>query len=97
MSLLSWLKKSQTTKPVVFEAPKVAGLPDLNAEDNAVDGTICESANKEIEAQIDTASKGKKRKRSSYNHYDAETRLKIAECVRHWIDSYRTKIFKNTG
>ena len=80
MSLLSWLKKSQTTKPVVFERPKVAGLPDPNAEGNAVDGTLCESANKEIEAQI-APSKGKKRKRSSYNHYDAETRVTMAKCA----------------
>ena len=39
MSLLSWLKKSQTTKQLEYEVPKVAGLPDANAEDNAVDGT----------------------------------------------------------
>ena len=26
----------------------MAGLPDPNAEDNAVDGTICESAYKEL-------------------------------------------------
>ena len=38
MSLLSWLKKSQTTKQLEYEVPKVAGLPDANAEDNAVDG-----------------------------------------------------------
>ena len=36
--LLSWLKKSQTTKQLAYEVPKVAGLPDPNAEDNAVDG-----------------------------------------------------------
>ena len=82
MSLLSWLKKSQTTKPVVFQAPNMAGLPDPNAEDNAVDGSICESANKEIEAQIATTSKGKK-KRSSYNHYEAEMQLKIAKSACH--------------
>ena len=79
MSLLSWLKKSETTKQLAYEVPKVAGLPDPNAEDNAVDGAICESANKEIEAQIAPSSKGKKRKRVSYNHYDAVTRLKIAK------------------
>ena len=62
MSLLSWLKKNQTTKQLAYEAPKMAGLPDPNAEDNAVDGAICESANKEIEAQIaPSSSKGKKR------------------------------------
>ena len=38
MSLLSWLKKSQTTKQLAYEVPKVAGLPDPNAEDSAVDG-----------------------------------------------------------
>ena len=32
------LKKSQTTKPVAFERPKVAGLPHPSAEGNAVDG-----------------------------------------------------------
>ena len=37
MSLLSWLKKSQT-KQLAHKVPKVAGLPDPNAEDNAVDG-----------------------------------------------------------
>ena len=37
MSLLSWLKKSQT-KQLAYKVPKVAGLPDPNAEDNAVDG-----------------------------------------------------------
>ena len=73
MSFLLWLKKSQTTKPIAFERPKVAGLTDLNAEGNAVDGAVCESANKEIEAP----SKRKKRKRSSHNHYDAETRVRI--------------------
>ena len=81
MSLLPWLKKSQTTKPVAFERPKVAGLPDPSAEGNAVDGALCESANKEIEAQI-TSSEGKKRKRSSYNHYDAKTRVRMAKCAR---------------
>ena len=29
--------KSQTTKQLAHEVPKVAGLPDPNAEDNAVD------------------------------------------------------------
>ena len=38
MSMLSWLKKSQTTKQLAYEEPKVAGLPDPNAEDDAVDG-----------------------------------------------------------
>ena len=40
MSLLSWLKKSQTTKQLEYEVhvTKVASLPDPNAEDNAVDG-----------------------------------------------------------
>ena len=38
MPLLSWLKKSQTTKHLAYEIPKLAGLPDPNAEDNAVDG-----------------------------------------------------------
>ena len=38
ISLLFWLKKSQTTKKLAYEVPKVAGLPDPNAEDNAVDG-----------------------------------------------------------
>ena len=38
MSLLSWLKKNQTTKQA-YEVPKVADLPDPNVEDNAVDGT----------------------------------------------------------
>ena len=38
MSLLSWLKKSQTTKQLAYEIPKVADLPDPNSEDNAVDG-----------------------------------------------------------
>ena len=37
MSLLSWLKKSQT-KQLAYKVPKVAGLPDPNVEDNAVDG-----------------------------------------------------------
>ena len=46
MSLLSCLRESQTTKPVAFEATKVASLPDPNAEDDAADGTICESTNK---------------------------------------------------
>ena len=73
MSLLLWLKNSQTTKPIAFERPKVAGLSDRNTEGNAVDGTLCESANKE---QI-APSKGKKRKRSSHNHYDAETQVRI--------------------
>ena len=35
-----------------FERPKVAGLPHPNAEANAVEGAICESANREIEAQL---------------------------------------------
>ena len=52
MSLLSWLWKSQFTKAVAFERPKVVGLPDPNAETNAVDGAICELANREIEAQL---------------------------------------------
>ena len=55
----------------------MVGLPDPNAETNAVDGAICESANREIEA----SSKGKKRKRSPYNHYDAETRMRMAKCA----------------
>ena len=38
MSLLSRLKKSQTTKQLAYEEPKVAGFPDPNAEDDAVDG-----------------------------------------------------------
>ena len=38
MSLLSWLRKNQSTKAVAFERPKVPGLPDPNAEANAVDG-----------------------------------------------------------
>ena len=38
MSLLSWLNKSQTTKQLAYEVPKVAGPPDPNAENNAVDG-----------------------------------------------------------
>ena len=33
------VKKSQTTKHLAYEIPKLAGLPDPNAEDNAVDGT----------------------------------------------------------
>ena len=37
MPLLSWLKKSQTTKQLAYEVPEVAGLHDPNAEDNAVD------------------------------------------------------------
>ena len=48
MSLLSWLRKSQFTKAVAFERQKVVGLPDPNAETNAVDSAICESANREI-------------------------------------------------
>ena len=57
-----------------FDRPKVAGLPHPNAEANAVEGAICESANREIEAQL-AWSKGKKRKRSPYNHYDANTQI----------------------
>ena len=38
MSMLSWLKKSQTTKQLEYEVPKVAGLRDPKAEDNVVDG-----------------------------------------------------------
>ena len=73
----------------------MAGLPDPNAEDNIVDGAICESANKEIEAQIaPSTSKGKKRKRSSYNHYDAETRLKIAKSA---CDTTARKFSKMLG
>ena len=50
MSLLSWLRKSQPTKAAVFDRPNLDGLPDPNAETSAVDGAICESANREIEA-----------------------------------------------
>ena len=32
------VKKSQTAKQLAYEIPKVAGLPDPNAEDDAVDG-----------------------------------------------------------
>ena len=32
------VKKSQATKQLEYEVPKVADLPDPNAEDNAVDG-----------------------------------------------------------
>ena len=63
-----------------FERPKVAGLPHPNAEANAVEGAICESANREIEAQL-AWNKGKKRKRSPYNHYDAETQIRMARCA----------------
>ena len=42
-----------------FERPKVAGLPHPNAEANAVEAAICESANREIEAQL-AWSKGKR-------------------------------------
>ena len=80
MSLLSWLRKSQSTEAVAFERPKVAGLPDPNAEASAVDRAVCESANREIETQL-ALSKGKKRKRSLYNHYDAETRVRMAKCA----------------
>ena len=46
MSLLLWLRKSQFTKAVAFERPKVVGLPDPNAETNAVDGVICRQTGK---------------------------------------------------
>lgn len=55
----------------MFEGQKLAGLPDPNAETNAVSGTTCESAKREVEAQL-ASSKGKKRKCSQYNNYDAE-------------------------
>ena len=42
-----------------FERPKVADLPHPNAEANAVEGAICESANREIEAQF-AWSKGRR-------------------------------------
>ena len=63
-----------------FDRPKVAGLPHPNAEANAVEGAICESANREIEAQL-AWSKGKKRKRSPYNHYHADTQIRMAKCA----------------
>ena len=53
-------------------------FPILAQRGNAVDSAFCES---EIEAQI-APSKGKKRKRSSYNHHDAETRVRMAKCAR---------------
>ena len=65
---------------VEFDRPKVAGLPHPNAEANAVEGTICESANRKIEAQL-AWSKGKRRKCSPYIQYDADTQIRMAKCA----------------
>ena len=55
-------------------------LPHPNAEANAVEGAICESANREIGAKL-AWSKGKKRKRSPYKQYNVDTHIRMAKCA----------------
>ena len=42
------VKKSQTAKQLAYEIPKVAGLPDPNAEDDAVDAACLVILNSNI-------------------------------------------------
>ena len=57
----------------------MAGLPNPNAEANVFKGAVCASANRKNVAQL-ASRKGKKRKRSQYNHCYENTLIRMEKC-----------------